>query len=423
MSNTLSATKKSRQKEGNHLMYIRQTTLFSFEQIMEFQQETKLELILSQIDVSKLSSVLGKPSHSKGANGYNASSLIYALLAMQILKVKKVNALVVMLKENPVLRYNCGFEVLSKVPSESTFSRFLNKLASCSELETLFHEMVIKAKNLGIVDGDHISIDSTKLDSYEASKPKKDIVDDGTNPNWGMKRDTNGNNIRWFGWKLHIICDSKSELPLDILVTPASIYDGTVAISMIDSFLKTYKNFFKPSYYAMDSGYDFEYIYEDIIKKYKAIPVIAYNPRGSLAPPEGLDQDFDPICSAGYKLVYWGKDGDYMKFRCPHAVGKCDCPHGMRWCSESNYGYTLKINCYENSRQYGYPLRSSTEWEKQYNKRTSVERLNSRLKEYLNLNSIRSKGILKVKVHALLNCIVLVAGSIVTNVKKQTIAA
>lgn len=29
-------------------------TLISFEQIMEFQQETKLEMILSQIDVSKL---------------------------------------------------------------------------------------------------------------------------------------------------------------------------------------------------------------------------------------------------------------------------------------------------------------------------------------------------------------------------------
>lgn len=163
----------SSETEGNHLMYIRQTTLFSFEQIIEFQQETKLELILSQIDVSKLSSVLGKSSHSKGANGYDASR----------------------------------------------------------------------------------------------------------------------------GWKLHIICDSKSELPLDVLVTPAS-----------------------------------------------------------------------------------------------------DCPHGMNWCSKSNYGYTLKINCYENPRQYGYPLRSSSEWEKQYNKRTSVERCNSRLKEYLNLNSIRSKGILKAQI-------------------------
>lgn len=46
-------------------MYIRQTTLFSFEQIMEFQQETKLELILNQIDVSKLVAFQGKPNFQK----------------------------------------------------------------------------------------------------------------------------------------------------------------------------------------------------------------------------------------------------------------------------------------------------------------------------------------------------------------------
>ncbi|MCC5911021.1 MAG: transposase [Clostridiaceae bacterium] len=277
-------------------------TLISFEQIIEFQQETKLEMILSQIGVSKLASSLRKPSNLKGPKGYETTSIIYALIAMQIEKIQNV-------------------------------------------------------KELNIIDGDHISIDSTKLDSYEAAKPKKDIIDDDTNPNWGMKRDTNGNNIRWFGWKLHILCDSKSELPLDILITPTSVYDSTVATNMINDFLEKYKSVFTPSYYAMDSGYDFEYVYENIVNKYNAIPIIAYKPRGSYAPPEGLDEDFDPVCSAGYKLVYWGKDKNYLKFRCPHAVGKCNCPHGMSWCSSSNYGYTLKLDYKENRRLHGDPYK------------------------------------------------------------------
>jgi hypothetical protein len=338
---------------------------------------------------------------------------------MQVEKIQTIKDLVLNLKQNPVFRYCCGFDVLGRVPSESTFSRFLDKLCKVETLSDLFHELVCKAKDLNIIDAKHISIDSTKLDSYETAKPKKYIVDDGTNPNWGMKRDTNGNNIRWFGWKLHILCDSKSELPLDILVTPASTYDGTVAIPLIEQFLKNYKNLFAPTYYAMDSGYDFEYIYKDIINKYNAIPIIAYNPRGSYAPPEGLDEKFNPICSAGYKLIYWGKDKNYLKFRCPHALGKCNCPHGMNWCSSSNYGYTLKINYKENPRHYGYPLRNSHKWQKQYDKRTSVERCNSRLKGYLNLDNIRSKGIKKVKVHALLNCIVLLAGTISLNTNKS----
>ena len=395
-------------------------TLISFEEIIKFQQETKLEMILSQIDVSKLANSLRKSSDTKGPKGYDPTPIIYALIAMNIEKMHRVKNLVLQLNQNPVLRYCCGFDILGKVPSESTFSRFLERLTQNQELELLFQQLVLSAKKANIIDGDHISIDSTKLDSYEASKPKKQIIDDGTHPNWGMKRDTNGNNIRWFGWKLHILCDSKSELPLDILITPASVYDGTIATSVIEQFIENYKDTFNPVYYAMDSGYDFEYVYDDIINKYNAIPIIAYNPRGSYAPPEGLDKDFDPICSAGYKLAYWGKDKNYLKFRCPHALGKYDCPHGMNWCSSSNYGYTLKLNYKENPRQHGYPLRSSNQWKAQYNKRTSVERCISRLKEYLNLDNLRSKGIKKAKIHALFNCIALIAGTIALNSSKTS---
>lgn len=420
MSNILSDSKITRDPKGVKPlnMYIRQTTLLSFEEIIKFQQQSRLELILSQIDVSKLVSELRKSMTSKGPKGYEFESLIYSLLAMQIEKIQNIKHLVLKLKENPVLRYCCGFDILGSVPSESTFSRFLEKLSNSQELYKLFHALVIKAKELGIIDGEHVSIDSTKLNSYEAAKPKKDIVDDGTNPNWGMKRDTNGNNIRWFGWKLHILCDSKSELPLDILVTPASKYDGSLALPLIEQFYSNYKGIFKPRYYAMDSAYDLDYVYKDIVNKYEGVPIISYNPRGSLSPPEGLDKDFNPICSGGYKLIYWGKDGSYLKFRCPHALGKVNCPHGMNWCSSSNYGYTFKVNYKENPRYYGYPLRYSNLWKKEYDKRTSVERCNSRLKCFLNLDNIRSKGIKKAQVYALLNCIALVSGTIAVNTIK-----
>lgn len=399
-------------------MYIRQTTLFSFEEIIKFQEQTKLELILEQIDVSALINELKKDRDSKGPRGYSPRSLIYSLIAMQVEKINSIKALVLNLKENPVLRYYCGFKVLGSVPSESTFSRFINKLTNSQKFKYLFYELISKAKKLNIIDGNSVSIDSTKLDSYEAAKPKKDIIDDGTNPNWGMKRDTNGNNIRWFGWKAHMIYDSKGELPLDILITPASTHDSKVAISLIEQFFENYRDTLKPLYYAMDSAYDIESIYKKIAGEYQGMPIISYNPRGSYAPPEGLDKDLNPICSGGYKLVYWGKDGNYLKFRCPHAVGKLDCPHGMNWCSSSNYGYTLKINYNENLRVYGYPPRCSETWQNEYNKRTSSERCNSRLKKFLNLDNIRSKGIKKATVYALLNCISLVAGTVAVNMVK-----
>ena len=91
----------------------------------------------------------------------------------------------------------------------------------------------------------------------------------------------------------------------------------------------------------------------------------------------------------------------------------------MNWCSSSNYGYTLKLNYKADPRKHGYPLRSSNEWKIQYNKRTSVERLNSKLKESINVDNTRSKGIKKAKVHVLSNCISLIAGTIALNPSKK----
>ena len=79
---------------------------------MEFQQETKLEMILSEIDVSKLTNKLRKPSGLKGPKGYNPTPLIYALIAMQVEKIQTIKDLVLNLKQNPILRYCCGFKFL-----------------------------------------------------------------------------------------------------------------------------------------------------------------------------------------------------------------------------------------------------------------------------------------------------------------------
>lgn len=121
-----------------------------------------------------------------------------------------------------------------------------------------------------------------------------------------MKRDTHGNNIRWFGWKLHILSDSHSELPLSVMVTPANVHDGTIAVPLIEELLEQYRDLFRPLFYAMDSGYDYNSVYDAVINHFEATPIKAYNPRGSHAAPEGLDDDLNPVCSGGYKLVYLG---------------------------------------------------------------------------------------------------------------------
>jgi len=78
------------------------------------------------------------------------------------------------------------------------------------------------------------TVDSTKVTAYEKAVPNKKIVKDGKSANWGIKSDTNGNPIKWFGYKLHIGTDVKSGLPLAIKITPASNTDASVVKELLD---------------------------------------------------------------------------------------------------------------------------------------------------------------------------------------------
>lgn len=396
-------------------MYIQQECLFSFEEILKFQPKSKLEMILSELNCDDIISQLSKPHKTCGTKGYTIQSLFNAFIAMQVERIPTLTDLANKLKTNPILRYCCGFELLGKTPSLATLSRFLTKLATTPDLEDEFNNIVKKAISIGIIDGSEVAIDSTKIDAYEKSQPKKKLKNDGKSADWGCKNDTDGNKIKWFGYKLHILCDCKSELPLSILLSPASYSDGELAIPLIKKYIANYSGVLDTKYYAMDSGYDQEKNYRYIIDDIKATPIIAYNKRGAYAPSEGFNENFQPVCSMGYPLVYWGKDGKYLKYRCPHAIGKVDCPEGTCWCSNSNYGYCKKININNNPRLISYPPRHLEKFTLLYNKRTSVERCNSRLKELLNVDNLRSAGILKAKTFALLNCIALICGTISVN--------
>jgi hypothetical protein len=152
--------------------------------------------------------------------------MLRALLAMRLENIKYTKTLVERLKSDPVFRYTCGFPVASKTPSEATFSRFIKTLSdNLGSLDEILEELVVKAKGLNIIDGEHIAIDASKLDSYDAAVPKSEIIHDGEHPDWGSKRDTHGNQVRWFGWKIHAAVDTKSELPIAVSVTPASTND------------------------------------------------------------------------------------------------------------------------------------------------------------------------------------------------------
>jgi len=398
---------------------IRQMLLFSFEELYKMQTETRLELALRELQIPAGFGNLFKGSNERGPKGYSPKSMLYAIFAMRIEKIPNISALVRRLKSDMGFRYACGFDVLGKTPSASCFSRFLHKLEATGILQEMFHDSVESANALGLLSLKAVAIDATAIDSFEAPKPKAKLIDDGNHPNWGMKRDTHGNTFRWFGWKYHLICDTASGLPVAYHITTASVHDAAAVRELMDSLANKHPQI-HPKYWLYDSGYDSVWLYNEVLENRNGYPIIAYNGRGAFAPPTGFDEKLHPVCSGGYQLTYWGRDGDYLKFRCPHATGHVDCPHGMKWCSDSNYGMCLKLRWKDNPRILSYPIRSSDAWKKIYNQRTSVERLNHLLKNNLGANNLRSAGKNMAELWLLVSMIALYAGSKATLALKAT---
>jgi len=83
----------------------------------------------------------------------------------------------------------------------------------------------------------------------------------------------------------------------------------------------------------------------------------------------------------------------------------------MGRCTSSKYGNVLKVSLWEDPRRFPGLARESKKWTRLYRKRTAVERVNARLKDYLLLDNLTVRGMRKVRVHVGLGLLVLLAGS------------
>ena len=157
----------------------------------------------------------------------------------------------------------------------------------------------------------------------------------------------------------------------------------------------------------MDAAYDSYENYRFAIEDTGISPIIALNPRGRIdAITDGslyLSDDGTFTCFAGFRVVYWGKDKKRgrLKFRCPAALGKCQCLFRSS-CSLSPYGRTFYLHPERDYRLIGPIPRGSDIWQERYNARTSVERAYSEEKGSHRLANPRVRGLAKVKTHVYL---------------------
>lgn len=397
-------------------MYILQESLFSFEELQKLESRERLPIFFSTLDLRPYAKEL-RNSSPRGADGHCRQGILRALLAAPLESIDTFTGLHRRLDLDLRFRYQCGLRLDRGAPSIATLSRVFAELTNKGLAKRLFEDLVMRCKEEGIIDGNHVAIDSAAIHAYEKKQPKRKSELTG-NANWGAKFDSFGNKVKWFGYKLHLAVDTASELPISLSVTPAHVNDGDMAPPLMEQVaIGTRVKFF-----MLDAGYDQLKNYETA-RNLNAQAIIPMNLRNEKEPPAGILSNGTLCCSMGYAMTYWGVDGDHLKFRCPHATGKVDCPLGMAACSSSNYGMVVKVDTNADLRRYCSPHRDTKRWKELYNERTSVERCNSRMKTYLTADDLHVWGIQKVTTHQYLNAIVLLASALAVARRSKDIAA
>ncbi|TDQ40694.1 transposase [Aureibacillus halotolerans] len=393
-------------------MYILQDSLFTLQELLEMESNDRFSIFFKELDLRPYAAML-KSKSPQGAQGHSREAILRALLIAPLEGYFTFTALHRRLDSDISFRYRCGFSLEDKAPSISTLSRTFRQLTDQGLLDQLFNDLVQRCWDEGIIDGTTIAIDSTAIDAYEKKRPKS-RCQQKDEASWGAKRDSFGNLLTWFGYKAHLAVDTASELPVAIEVTPAHITDGEIGPSLVEKAAQSVSF----TYVTGDAGYDQKRNYE-VVKAHGAQAIIPLNLRNEKEPPSGFSSIGTPRCSMGYDMTYWGTDGSHLKFRCPHATGHVECPHGTTWCSPSNYGMVKKVDVDQDVRRFSQPHRGTRHWNETYKQRSSVERVNSRMKDHLTSDDLHVRKLKKVTTYIILNAIVLLASSLAA---KRTIA-
>ncbi|MEN6583615.1 MAG: transposase [Armatimonadota bacterium] len=398
------------------MSYIRQGQLFTFEDFFsECDDNHRLLLVLDALEDDRFIWKL-ESERRKRRNHYPVRMLWQSLIAAKVYGIATVNGLIRELNRNASLRRVVGIAHIDAVPKPWHFSRFLGKLSKPENLALLkgiFDRAVGDLKDMLPDLGESLAIDGTEVSSwcnrYAKEKSDKDA-------GWGVKsyRKDDGSESKhmWYGYNVELVVDTKYEIPLNFEVLPANMNECPRLPILLGDMMRLHPDF-NVRYVMGDRGYDSKDNCRYVLYDLKALPIIKMRltQADKDAPFAGdicrCTELGTPICDCGEKMVYAGRDGKYLKFRCPKHNETLGGP-----CSTSKYGRVLKIAISENERRWPGLWRESKKFKRLYKRRTAVERVNSRLKEHLCLDEQHVRGLAKTTVNVGLSLLVMVGGAL-----------
>ncbi len=403
-------------------MHIIQAPLFDFEAFIAEKANDRLTMVLEALPAEGLIVALERERWT-GRKGYSVRGMWSALIAGILRQCHSTAEVVRLLERDKQVRMVCGFSK-DNLPGEDALGRFLNKLVEHEGLlEECFRSMVKDLCHLLPGFGAKLAVDSTDIEAYSNGHRQNPSDPDArwgakgaghhSGPKIGSAAEVRKGKRRdlyyWFGYKLHLIVDAVYELPISYVITPANEPDTRQMKVLMDKAASGCP--VKPVAVIADKGYDSQDNYRLVLGEYGAAPIIPIRERKGEQLPDICNAKGTPTCVGGLAMVFWGKDGKYLKYRCPQAVGKGVC-HSRFPCTSSSYGYVLKLPIAQDPRRHPPVPRETKKWGRLYRLRTAVERVNSRVKRLLGLGQITLRGLAKVTTRSLLTLMVMLAAAV-----------
>lgn len=387
---------------------IAQKNCFGWEEIDELGDLERLVLVLEHIPDEKLMRHL-EEDRGNGRDRYPIRPMWNSLIALVIYQHDGVDSLRRELSRNAQLRQVCGFNTATgagAVPPSYVYSRFLRSLKRrMKEVEEIFEELVKQLCRELPEFGKKLAMDSKELHTYaqphkeqaERKKPdgrREDDADFGKKEYHGVREDGSPweKIKKWFGYKLHLIVDATYELPVTWKLTRASRSDSPEAHELV-AHLKEHQEEILTRCEDMmaDRGYDDGKLIEKLWDIHGIHPVIDIRNMWKdgeatrmLSRAENVVYDYCgtiscycPVSGEVREMTYAGFEHDRMtlKYRCPASHYGFTCK-GMHECPVKG---SIRIPLAEDRRIFTPLARSSYKWKETYKKRTSVERVNSRI--------------------------------------------
>jgi len=198
-----------------------------------------------------------------GPRHYPVKAYFFALVLMHLLNMPSETMLAGYLSVHGDVAEACGFNQTFKrrgTPSQSALNRFKRRVG-VEGFERLFEELTRCLMKAGVAKGRWIVVDSSAVNAYFHHDP---------DARWGFT----DVDKPFFGYKLHILVDSKSELPIAFRVTAGNVHDSQEYLNLLDDVEEA-----EPQHAYGDAAYDSQDLRQASLNLYDTELHTPRNPR------------------------------------------------------------------------------------------------------------------------------------------------